>query len=204
MQLPGRPSWLTPAFELAFLRYWLFACIAIDALSTCLYLFVPAGTVAFFGGVATPSATFWCSTAATGDAVSAAWCATALCKNTPEGYREAARGLMVFSVVHLGAFARGHYFIEAHKGGGEGYVLGLVVGLPLLWWYGFRATLVVPPSASSSAPPPPPLGPSSAVAGAALSSLVEPPAPGGEKSIFAETSGAPSDLGAVRGAAGRK
>ena len=169
--MPARPSWLTPALELSFFRYWLFACIAIDAVSTCLYLFAPAGTVAFFGGLATPSATFWCSTAATGDAVSAAWCATALRSKTPGGYRDAARGLMVFSVVHLGAFARGHYLIESHKGGGEGYVLSLLVGLPLLWWYGFRATFLVPPS---------PAGPG----GAALSSLGEPPAPGGEASIF--------------------
>jgi hypothetical protein len=183
--LSSRPSWLTPAIELAFFRYWLVACISIDAISTCLYLFLPAGTVAFFGGVATPSATFWCSTAATGDAVSAAWCATALRNNTPAGYRDAARGLLVFSIVHLGAFARGHYLIEAHKGGGAGYVLCLIVGLPLLWWYGFHATFFVPPTAAAAAAAAaaPPLS-SSAGSGAALSSLVELPAPGGEKSIF--------------------
>jgi hypothetical protein len=175
----ARPSWLTPAFELAFLRYWLVACIAIDAVSTCLYLFVPAGTVSFFGGVPTPSATFWCSTAATGDAVSAAWCATALRNNTPQGYRDAARGLMVFSVVHLGAFARGHFFIEAHTGGGAGYVIGLVVGLPLLWWYSFHSTLGEPPPSS----PPPPSSSSASRSGVALASLVEPEAPGGERSV---------------------
>ena len=152
------PSWLTPARELAFLRAWLFAAIAIDAVSSCLYLFLPAGTVAYFGGVATPSATFWCSTAATGDAVSALWCATALRQHTASGYREAARGLLLFAVSHLGAFARAHYFIEPHPGGGVTYIFGILFGCVFGWWFGFYRTLVVapaplaPPPASPAAP----------------------------------------------------
>ena len=140
------PSWLTPARELAFLRAWLFAAIAIDAVSSCLYLFLPAGTVAYFGGVATPSATFWCSTAATGDAVSALWCATALRRHTASGYREAARGLLLFAVIHLGAFARAHYFIEPHPGGGASYIFGILFGILFGWWFGFYRTLVVAPA----------------------------------------------------------
>ena len=124
------------------------AAIAVDVVSSCLYLFVPAGTVAYFGGIATPSATFWCSTAATGDAVSALWCATALRNNTPAGYRDAARGLMLFSVVHLGAFARGHFLIEPHAGGGAVYVLGVLLGLAVGGWFGFYRTLVVAPPQS--------------------------------------------------------
>lgn len=147
------PSWLTPVRELAFLRTWLYFSIAVDVMSSCLYLFVPAGTVIFFGGIATPSATFWCSTAATGDAVSALWCATALYKNTASGYREAARGLLLFSAIHLGAFARGHYFIEPHPGGGVSYVLGVIFGFLFGWWFGFYRTLVIVPT--TVAPPPP-------------------------------------------------
>jgi len=145
-------SWLTPARELAFLRAWLFAAIAIDAVSSCLYLFLPAGTVAYFGGVASPSATFWCSTAATGDAVSALWCATALRQHTASGYREAARGLLLFAVIHLGAFARAHYFIEPHPGGGASYIFGILFGCVFGWWFGFYRTLVVAPA--PLAPPP--------------------------------------------------
>jgi hypothetical protein len=144
------PSWLTPKLELAILRYWLFGAIAIDVILSCLYLLAPAGTVAYFGGVATPSATFWCSTAATGDAVSALWCATALQRNTPTGYRDAARGLLLFAVVHLGAFARGHFLIEPHPGGGGGYVLGVLLGIALGLWFGFYRTLTVPPPASAA------------------------------------------------------
>ena len=144
------PSWLTPKLELAIFRAWLYAAIAIDVVSSCLYLFVPAGTVAYFGGVATPSATFWCSTAATGDAVSALWCATALRNNTPAGYRDAARGMLLFAVIHLGAFARGHFMIEPHPGGGASYVLGILVGVAFGYWFGFHRTLVVPPSATEA------------------------------------------------------
>jgi hypothetical protein len=140
------PLWLTPERELAFFRTWLFLAITIDVVSSCLYLFLPAGTVAFFGGIATPSATFWCSTAATGDAVSALWCATALQKHTASGYREAARGLLMFSTIHLGAFARAHYFIEPHPGGGATYILGILFGCAFGWWFGFYRTLIIVPS----------------------------------------------------------
>ena len=149
--MPAVPSWLTPKLELAVFRSLLAAAIAIDVVSSCLYLFVPAGTVTYFGGVATPSATFWCSTAATGDAVSALWCATALRNNTPAGYRDAARGLMLFSVVHLGAFARGHFLIEPHAGGGAVYVLGVLAGIAVGWWFGFYRTLVIVPSVAGPA-----------------------------------------------------
>ena len=137
------PAWLTPSREVAVCQAWLLLAIAIDVVSSCLYLFLPAGTVVFFGGIATPSATFWCSTAATGDAVSALWCATALQKHTASGYREAARGLLAFSLVHLGAFARAHYFIEPHPGGGAQYILGLLLACVLGWWFGFHRTLVI-------------------------------------------------------------
>ena len=140
------PAWLTPSRELAFIRAWLLLAIAIDIVSSCLYLFLPAGTVVYFGGVATPSATFWCSTAATGDAVSALWCATALQKHTASGYREAARGLLMFSLIHLGAFARAHYFIEPHPGGGAAYILGILFGCVFGGWFGFFRTLVIEPA----------------------------------------------------------
>lgn len=136
-------SWLTPTLELAVLRAWFFLAIAIDVISSFLYLFLPADTVAFFGGTASPSATFWCTTAATGDAVSALWCATALYTHTASGYREAARGMLLFSIVHLGAFARAHYLIEPHPGGGEAYICGILVGCVLGWWFGFYRTLEI-------------------------------------------------------------
>jgi hypothetical protein len=138
------PAWLTPSRELAFFRGCLLAAIVVDVSSSCLYLFLPAGTVVFFGGVPTPSAIFWCSTAATGDAVSALWCATALRRHTPSGYRDAARGLLLFTIVHLGAFARGHYAIEPHPGGGAAYVLWMLVGCLIGLWFGFYRTLVIP------------------------------------------------------------
>jgi hypothetical protein len=53
------PAWLTPSRELAFFRGCLHAAIVVDVSSSCLYLLLPAGTVVFFGGVPTPSATFW-------------------------------------------------------------------------------------------------------------------------------------------------
>jgi hypothetical protein len=147
------PSWLTPARELRILRLWLYLAISIDVISSCLYLFLPAGTGEYFGGIATPSATFWCSTAATGDAVSALWCATALHKHTAEGYREASRGLLLFSIIHLGAFARGHYMIEPHPGGGATYILGILFGLLFGYWFGFHRTLAIDPIAPSIAAP---------------------------------------------------
>ena len=52
--------------------------------------------------------------------------------------------------MHLGAFARGHYLIEPHPGGGGGYVLGVLFGIALGWWFGFYRTLVVPPSAAAA------------------------------------------------------
>ncbi len=58
--------------------------------------------------------------------------------------------MQLFAVVHLGAFARGHYLIEPHPGGGGGYVLGVLFGIALGWWFGFYRTLVVPPSAAAA------------------------------------------------------
>ena len=73
------------------------------------------------------------------------WCATALHKHTASGYREAARGLLMFSIIHLGAFARAHYFIEPHPGGGATYILGIIFGCAFGWWFGFYRTLIILP-----------------------------------------------------------
>ena len=38
------PSWVTPSRELAVLRAWLWLAICVDVVSSCLYLFLPAGS----------------------------------------------------------------------------------------------------------------------------------------------------------------
>jgi hypothetical protein len=140
------PSWLTPARELAVLRAWLWLAVAVNVASSCLYLFVPAGTVAYFGGAPTPTATFWCTTAAMGDAVSALWCYTALRANTACALRDAARGLLLFALVHMGAFVRGNYLIEPLTGGAS-YVVALLAGVALGSWFGFYRPVQVPDAA---------------------------------------------------------
>ena len=125
------------------LRAWLWLAICVDAVSTCLYLFLPAGTVVYFGGVASPTATFWCTTAATGDSVSALWCLSALRANSARELRDAARGLLLFSVVHLGAFVHGHYFIERLTGGAS-YAGAMLAGMALGTWFGFLRPVQVP------------------------------------------------------------
>ena len=138
------PSWVTPSRELAVLRAWLWLAICVDVVSSCLYLFLPAGTVLYFRGTASPTATFWCTTAATGDSVSALWCFSALRGNTTRELRDAARGLLLFAVVHLGAFVHGHYFIEPIADSGVPYVFALLVGVALGTWFGFYGPVQVP------------------------------------------------------------
>ena len=138
------PSWITPEREMAVLRAWLWLVICVDVVSSCLYLFLPAGTVLYFRGTASPTATFWCTTAATGDSVSALWCFCALRGNTTRELRDAARGLLLFSVVHMGAFVHGHYFIEPIADSGGPFVFALLAGVALGSWFGFYRPVQVP------------------------------------------------------------
>ena len=131
------PSWVTPARELAVLHTWLWLAICVDVVSSCLYLFLPAGTVLYFRGTASPTATFWCPPAATGDSVNALWCFSALRGNTTRELSDAAQGLLLFAVVHMGAFVHGHYFIEPIADSGSTYVFALLTGVTLGSWFAF-------------------------------------------------------------------
>ncbi len=98
--------------------------------SAPLYLFVPSGTVKFFGGKPTPSAAFWCSLAAGGDILFAYLCYTAWRSKSLEVRKLVFRANAIFRIFHFGGFLFHHLFTEPHPAGyGVGYAVAMTLGL---------------------------------------------------------------------------
>lgn len=97
--------------------------------SILLYVTVPSGTVAYFGGKPTPSASFWCSLAASGDAVVSVLCFAALRSKSLEVRKLVLRSNVVYSFFHFGAFWYHHTYTEPHPKGGYGYPVAMALSV---------------------------------------------------------------------------
>jgi len=83
--------------------------------SIALYALTPAGTVQHFNGEPSPTASFWCSVTASGDAY-VAWMALMVLLNFHDTKlkKMVLRGNWIYSVLHFGAFWFWHRHGAAH------------------------------------------------------------------------------------------
>ena len=95
--------------------------------SIALYVLVPEGTVEHFGGTPSPTSRFWCTIAASGDAMFSVLCWAVLSHpNNLELRQSVLFGNAVYSVFHFGGFLRAHFLTEPHPRGPTLYIFGLV------------------------------------------------------------------------------
>jgi hypothetical protein len=96
--------------------------------SILLYEFLTKGTVEYFGGTPSPTAMFWCSIAASGDAMVSTMCFTVLRNPSNVGLRQSVLlGMAVYSIFHFGGFLKAHYLYEPHPGGPVGYIVSIIL-----------------------------------------------------------------------------
>jgi hypothetical protein len=126
----------SPAADLTTLQrlyFWLGALAPIP--SILLYVIVPGGTVEFFGGTSSPSADFWCSIAASGDAVVVALCWCVLKNPNDMVLRQSVLWTnAIYSLFHFGGFARAHYMMEPQPMGPFMYIVNI-----LIFWAAYLA-----------------------------------------------------------------
>ncbi len=105
--------------------------------SICLHLFLPGGTVEYFGGNPSPVAKFWCSLTASGDAAISVICWFVLSNPKNLALRRAAlSALAIYSLLHFGLFAKAHFTVAPVPAGPVGYVLAVVLSCAAYWFWG--------------------------------------------------------------------
>jgi hypothetical protein len=97
--------------------------------SIVMYLFSPGGTVKHFGGEVTNSSKFWCSIAASGDAVIAYLMLMGILDKgrNKELFKLIVRSTTVYSLFHVGGFWYWHLYGDQHPQGSAMYPIGLAV-----------------------------------------------------------------------------
>ena len=105
--------------------------------SSLLYLFVPDGTVKFFGGVPTPTTNTWIPVVAAGDILCAYLLFEAARTSSAEVKRLGVRGLGLYMAFHLGAFVRGHLYSEPQPPHMLAIYASMALGtIPFVLWWG--------------------------------------------------------------------
>lgn len=95
--------------------------------SILLYVFLTEGTIEHFGGTPSPTALFWCSIAASGDAVISVMCWCVLRNPSNVVLRQSVlMAFAVYSVFHFGGFLKAHYMYEPHPSGPFLYIFSIV------------------------------------------------------------------------------
>ena len=115
--------------ELTALQRAFFWCgFLIPLPSICLSLFLPGGTVEYFGGNPTSTAKFWCSLTASGDIVISILCWFVLSnpKNLPLR-RAVLTALAFYALLYFGMIAKAHFTVDPVPGGPVPYILGVLV-----------------------------------------------------------------------------
>ena len=103
--------------------------------SILMYCLSPGGTVKHFNGDVTATSKFWCSVAASGDAIFAYLCAVALLKKSDEIDTIVVRSNFLYSIFHFGAFWYWHLNGEKHPAPAM-YPVALVVSTAALVAWG--------------------------------------------------------------------
>ena len=111
--------------------------------SIALYVCLPAGTVEYFGGTPSPTAIFWCTIAASGDAIFSAMSWAVLSHPTNLVLRQSVLWAnALYSVFHFGGFLRAHFTMEPHPHGLYGYMISVIISWAayLAWGRGYWQT----------------------------------------------------------------
>lgn len=95
--------------------FWTGAVLPIPSIA--LYVLTPGGTVQHFNGVVTNAAKFWCSVAASGDAVVSFLMFAAIYTKSAEVRKLVLRANWLYALFHFGAFWYWHTYGDAHKSG---------------------------------------------------------------------------------------
>mmetsp|Transcript_27214 Transcript_27214/g.55536 ORF Transcript_27214/g.55536 Transcript_27214/m.55536 type:complete len:136 (-) Transcript_27214:130-537(-) len=102
-----------------------------------LYVFEPGGTVEFFNGQQNSTTNFWCTLAASGDAVVSFLCFSALMTSSSEVNVLVVRALAVYSVFHFGSFYYWHHHGDKHPDFMVGgYPASIAISFAALLWWG--------------------------------------------------------------------
>jgi len=105
--------------------------------SSLIYLFVPDGTVKFFGGIPTPTTNTWIPVVAAGDILCAYLLFEAARTSSAEVKRLGVRGLGLYMAFHLGAFVRGHLYSEPQPLQMLAIYASMALGtVPFVLWWG--------------------------------------------------------------------
>jgi hypothetical protein len=108
--------------------------------SIILYVFFTEGTIEFFGGTPSPTALFWCSIAASGDAAVSVLCWCVL-RNPKELVlrKSVLLSMAIYSIFHFGGFLKAHYLYEPQPNGPVGYIISILLFWAAYFAWGFRA-----------------------------------------------------------------
>jgi hypothetical protein len=107
--------------------------------SIILYVFFTEGTIEYFGGTPSPTALFWCSIAASGDAAVSVLCWCVL-RNPKELVlrKSVLLSMAIYSIFHFGGFLKAHYLYEPQPQGPVGYIISIILSWAAYFAWGFR------------------------------------------------------------------
>ena len=122
-------------------RLYFWAGVLLPLPSICLYVFSPSGTVKHFGGTSSPSADFWCTLAASGDAWVSIMFYSVLKNPSNLVLRQSVLwGNAIYSLFHFGGFLRAHYKMEPHPSGPYMYIGSIIISWAAYLAWGRRTS----------------------------------------------------------------
>jgi len=106
--------------------------------SIVLFVFFPSGTVEFFNGEPSPTASFWCSVNGSADATISFLCFAALLTKNIEIKKLVLRAFAVYAVFHWGAFLWWTHHGTPHPPAlASGYPVAITISLLAMIWWGW-------------------------------------------------------------------
>jgi hypothetical protein len=107
--------------------------------SIFLYVFLPSGTVEFFNGASSPTASFWCSVNGSADATISFLCFSALFTKSTDIKVLVLRAFAIYAVFHWGAFWWwSNHGDDAHpEFMTAGYPIAIGTSLAAVIWWGW-------------------------------------------------------------------
>ena len=105
--------------------------------SSLLYLFVPDGTIRYFGGIPTPSGEFWVQVVASGDIVIGFLALSGLKTRNSEVLKLIFRAICVYNIFHISTFWYNHTFREPHPSGSTFYIVLSIISVIACGWWGW-------------------------------------------------------------------
>ena len=117
--------------------------IPIPFLSALLYAFQPSGTVKFFNGEPSDTASFWCSVASSADIPYAFLALNALILDSVKIKKLAIASNALYSIFHFGSFWYWHNYGKSHPSimsPNFTYPVSIFISLFAAYWWLFHST----------------------------------------------------------------